>query len=206
MDHPPRVVVLVEGDSDAGAVRSLARCRGFDLDAARVRIEPMGGATGIGRAMARHARAGDHRVVLGLYDIAELPFFARAATAVGPCDEPGLEGLAELGFHACDRDLESELIHAIGVVEMERFIAGRGDLARYRKFQRQPHQRARPAERQLHRFIGTTARRKTTWAPLLVEHAHGLGRVPPPLAALHDDIVAAAIPATPTPDTSAGAA
>ena len=47
-----RSVVLVEGTSDLRALEALALRRGRDLDAERVAIVPIGGATNIGHFLA----------------------------------------------------------------------------------------------------------------------------------------------------------
>ena len=61
------------------------------------------------------------------------------------------------GFFACSLDLEDELIRAAGPSVVEAVLAARGDLERFRTFQRQPAQRDRRSGRQLHRFAGTAA-------------------------------------------------
>ena len=73
------------------------------------------------------------------------------------------------GFFACSLDLEDELIRAAGPSAIEAVLAARGDLERFRTFQRQPAQRDRPIGVQLHRFAGTAAGRKTWFAADVVE-------------------------------------
>ena len=72
-----------------------------------------------------------------------------------------------LGFFVCERDLEDELIRALGVDAVERAIEGEGELASLRIMQRQPAQRDRPAAEQLRRFIGTRSGRKIRYGHVL---------------------------------------
>jgi hypothetical protein len=87
------------------------------------------------------------------------------------------------GFCVCRRDVEEELIRALGVDTVLAFVAGRGDAAAFRTLQRQPAHRHRPVEDQLHRFIGTRAGRKRDYAAGLAA-AVPLDAVPAPLEAL----------------------
>lgn len=164
-----RTIVLVEGVSDAAALQTLAARRGRDLDADGVCLVPMGGATSIGRYLELLAPLGLR--LAGLCDLNEQEFFERALAKVG---------LGTEGFFVCDADLEHELIRAAGVDGVERVIEDQGDLAALRTFQRQPAQRPRPAEQQLHRFMGTMGGRKARYAAAIVDSLD-LDRVPTPL-------------------------
>jgi predicted ATP-dependent endonuclease of OLD family len=66
-----RSIVLVEGPSDAAAVRALARRRGHDLDAEGVSIEAMGGYGNLGRFLQRYGPSGLDVRLSGLYDAPE---------------------------------------------------------------------------------------------------------------------------------------
>jgi len=77
-------------------------------------------------------------------------------------------------------DLEDELIRALGVASVEHIIQAHGEIRSFRVLQKQPAQRGRTPERQLHRFMGTRAGRKSQYARLLVD-ALDLARVPRPL-------------------------
>ena len=82
-----------------------------------------------------------------------------------------------IAFHACDVDLEDELIRAVGTAGVERVLEAEGELASLRRFQDQPGQRDRDLHAQLHRFLGTRAGRKVRYGTLLVD-ALDLDRVP----------------------------
>jgi len=165
-------VVLVEGESDRVAVRTLAARRGLVLDDYGVAVVAMGGATEIRRHVALH----NGSRLAGLCDVGEERFF-RSALGVAPGG-----GLAERGFFVCDRDLEDELIRALGPAAVEDVIAAEGELRSLRRFQDQPAQRERDPRDQLRRFLGTRSGRKAQYARALVE---ALGdAVPEPLEAL----------------------
>jgi len=181
------VVVLVEGASDAAAVRVL--CPGRGIDGSAVEIRDMGGLTNVGR----HLSALDARSrVLGLYDAPEERFVLRALQRHGyaVADRGDLE---RHGFHACVRDLEDELIRALGAAEVESVLGELGLLERFRGFQEQPQWRRRTVEDQLRRFAGTTSGRKLLLAEALTRRLTD-AVVPPPLRRLTDDLEGAVTP------------
>lgn len=169
-----RAVVLVEGRSDAAALDVLARRRGRDLAADGVRVVVMGGATNIGHALAAYGPAGAGLAVAGLCDAGEEPVVRRALRRAG-LGEPDAAG-----FHVCVRDLEDELIRAVGPAGVERVVEAEGELRAFRTFQRQAAQVDRPLADQLHRFLGTRGGRKVRYAGLLAGVVE-LDAVPRPL-------------------------
>ncbi len=178
-------VVLVEGESDRRAVVALARRLDRDLAAAGVDIVAMDGVTNLRRHLAQLDVDSTAPRVLGLFDVGEGATVARMLAAAG---RPSADSTAELeafGFFACSLDLEDELIRAAGPALVQEVIASRGELARFRSFQRQPAQRERPIGAQLRRFAGTASGRKTTFAADVVE-VLPLDRVPGPMARLLD--------------------
>jgi hypothetical protein len=176
--------VLVEGDSDRVAVVAVARRLGRDLPAAGVAIVPVGGAHAVARFL-------DSSVVGGLCDAGEEDVVRRALERAGRRPGHGRAGLEAAGFFVCDADLEDELIRALGTDRVEEVLAATGDLRPFRTMQRQPAQRGRPIDAQLHRFIASHSGHKNTYARLLVE-ALDLQAVPAPLAGLVAHVVAAA--------------
>ena len=164
-----RLAVLVEGRSDAAAVTALAGRLGRDLDTEGAIVIPMGGAMSAARFFRVVGPDGLGWRVVGLCDAGERSHFDRL--------------LAAEGVFACERDLEEELLRALGVGRAEAVLEGQGDLARFRTFQKQPAQRGRPVERQLHRFLGSVGGRKERYAGAMVA-ALPLDAVPPPLERL----------------------
>jgi hypothetical protein len=185
-----QTVVLVEGSSDQAAIEALARRAGRDLAAEGVLILPLGGATNIGRFLRL---LGQGPRLAGLCDAAEQPAFARALHQAGlaPGDDPG--SLARNGFFTCVADLEDELIRALGAEAAEQVIAEQGEQRSLRTMRRQPAQRGRTAEQQLHRFIAAGGGRKAHYARAFAE-ALDLAAAPPPLRDLLAHVSSAARP------------
>lgn len=174
----PCAVVLVEGESDRAAVATIALRRGLDLHRAGVSIVAMGGATNIRSHLERLGpRRHDGLVVAGLYDLAEERFFRRAVDGAGA---PRGSSLEASGFFVCDRDLEDEMIRAIGVPGVLDVVEAAGEVAALRALQKQPAHRGGTTEDQLRRFLGTKSGRKARYGRLLAE-AVPLDRVPRPL-------------------------
>ena len=181
-----RGAVLVEGESDREAVLALADKRGVRLADRGVEVVAMGGVTNTARYAAELAPT--HRLT-GLYDAAEERFVRGGLERAGLVPSPGPDGLAALGFHSCDRDLEDELIRALGVGAVLAVVEGQGDLAHLRGLQQQPAQRDRRPEDQLHRFLGSASGRKIRYGRLLVE-ALADDLVPAPLERVLADALA----------------
>jgi len=178
-----RAVVFVEGLSDQRAVEALAAHLGRDLDGEGIVIMPIGGATTIGHYLRRYGPRGLNVRLAGLCDAGEEAFVRRALEREGFGSQLSRADLEALGFFVCVRDLEDELIRSLGAARVLDIIDTEGELASFRRFQKQPEQRLRPIEHQLHRFLGTRAGRKIRYGSLLVD-ALDLDRVPKPLDGL----------------------
>lgn len=176
-----KVAILVEGESDLGAVQAMARRRGLDLAARRIVVVPMGGASGISRFVEALGPRGLGLRLAGLFDEAEIGYVRRALERVGWFprylgsrqdlfeDEPARAALAAVGFHACVADLEDELIRALGAEVVLDVVTAEGELNRFTALAQQPDHRDEPVEAQLHRFLGTRSGRKIHYPPRLVE-------------------------------------
>ena len=164
----PSGLVLVEGVSDRIAIETLARRLGRDLAAEDVGVVPVGGAHAIGRFL--DGVDAESRVAV-LCDAGEEPAVARAIAR---------STVERLELYVCDRDLEDELIRALGVDEVEALLEANGDLGSFRTLQKQAAWRGRPADQQLRRFMGSGGSRKTRYARILVD-ALDPERVPAPL-------------------------
>ncbi len=163
----PRDAILVEGESDRRAVEVLARRRGRDLTAEGVAVVAMGGITNLGHhldALSVGVR------VTALYDKAEEAWVRRALA----------RRTVPAALHACDEDLEDELIRALGIARVVGVIEAQGDLMAWETLQNQPFHRDRPQALVLRRFFGTTSGRKIAYAGHLTG-ALDLDRVPAPL-------------------------
>src|SRR3974377_1612979 len=73
-----RTLVLVEGDSDAGAVRALAAILDCDLALRHIRIWSAGGVTNFSQSLAGFVRTHPNAEFCGMYDVAEERHVRRA--------------------------------------------------------------------------------------------------------------------------------
>jgi hypothetical protein len=156
-------VILVEGVTDRIAVEAVAAKLGRDLPAEGVEIVPIGGAQAIRRAATQY----EGERVVGLCDVGEERWFRRV--------------LGDATF-VCVRDLEDELIRALGAERVQEVIAARGELETFRNFQNQVFWRGRRVEGQLRRWLQNGGRQHR-YPPLLVE-AMEPAELPRPLAAV----------------------
>ena len=155
-------VVLVEGITDRIALEAVAAKLGRDLAGEGVEIVPIGGAQAIRRAYSAYAQ---ERVV-GLCDAGEERWFRR---------------ILGDATHVCVRDLEDELVRALGPARVEEILAEQGDLETFRNFQNQPHWRNRAVDAQLRRWLQASDNRGKRYPPLFVD-ALEPDEIPPPLA------------------------
>jgi hypothetical protein len=158
-------VVLVEGVTDRIALEAVALRLGLDLGGTE--IVAIGGAQAIRRAAAQH----EGERLVGLCDAGEERWFRRV--------------LGEATY-VCDKDLEDELIRALGADRVQDVVAAQNELETFRSFQNQVYWRGRPVERQLRRWLQNGGR-YLRYPPLLIE-AMEPDEVPRPLA----DVLAAA--------------
>lgn len=155
-------VVLVEGITDRIALEAVAARHGSDLAGDGVEIVPIGGAQAIRRAFAQYGGG----QVAGLCDAGEERWFRRV--------------LGDATY-VCVKDLEDELLRAVGTSRVEEVLAAQGDLETFRNFQNQPYWRGRPVEAQLRRWLQASDNRGKRYPPLLVA-ALEPDEIPRPLA------------------------
>jgi hypothetical protein len=157
MDSSGAVVIAVEGFSDRIVLERISRRLGRDLVAEGIRIEAIGGAHAIRRFVAE---LGSDVAVRGLCDENEEHLFRRVLDDV----------------FVCVPDLEGELIRALGVDRMLEIV----DRDAFATMQRQPGQRGRPIELQLHRWLRSSSSRYHRYLPVVAD-ALEPNRVPAPL-------------------------
>jgi hypothetical protein len=163
-----RSIVLVEGISDQIAIETLAALQARDLAEDGVAVVPIGGARSVSRFLARFGPNGAGLRISGLCDAAEEPHFRRELARAGHARPETRHELESEGFFVCDRDLEDELIRAVGPDAIEAILAREGDLASFRTLQKQAAWRDAGFADQFRRFLGAGARRKLRYASLLV--------------------------------------
>jgi hypothetical protein len=175
-------LILVEGDSDAAAVRALADLIGCGLGLHHIQVRSAAGVTNFSRVLRDCVRAHPDAEVCGLYD-APGERHVRRALADAAIPIAAHVSLESFGFFACVVDLEDELIRALGVEAVERVLEAQAELHSFRRFQAMPQHRHAPVHNQLRRFLGTRATRKIRSARRLVETLD-LARLPRPLMQL----------------------
>ena len=174
-------VLLVEGISDVIALQTLAEIEGVDLS--DIVILPAGGAQAIGPQLRRFGPEGTGTIVGGLCDAAEAPFFVTGLRRAGFDTVPPEGALARNGFHVCDRDLEDELLRALGLEAALAVIEGEGEGQALATLRAQAAWRELPLLDQIRRFLASRARRKARYAALFVR-AIPRGAHPGPLRAV----------------------
>lgn len=183
-------LVLVEGESDAAAVRALADRVGCDLSRPHIELRSAAGVTNFAPVLADFLRAHPSADFCGMYDVADERHIRRALARAG-IPIATHESLESFGFFPCVADLEDELIRALGAEAVERVLVAQGELNSFRRFQAMPQHRGAAVHHQLRRFLGTRATRKIRSARRLVE-ALELARLPHPLAQLAARLLEAA--------------
>lgn len=177
-DH---AVILVEGASDQRALAALAYRQGRDLASEGVTVVATAGVTNLGRFLDLLGPNGYDVRLAGICDQPELEELRNALAFGGLAAPTGCRADPEaLGFYICVRDLEDELVRALGADAMIDLIAAQGQLRRFRSFQNQPAQRHKTIEAQIWRWLGN---HKIRYAPLMVS-ALDLDAVPRPLSAV----------------------
>lgn len=170
-------MILVEGVSDQRAIETLAGRHHRDLRAEGVTIVPIAGATNARRFLTLLGPSGYDLRLAGLCDQGETGMFRQGLEEAGLRPGRTRADMERVGFFVCVRDLEDELIRALGAGTVEEIIEAQGHTRAFHSFQNQPAQRGKTLERQLWRWMGN---RKIGYARLLVD-ALDLDRVPRPL-------------------------
>jgi hypothetical protein len=178
--------VLLEGASDVAAVQAASERAGLELGDAGVRLIDMGGATNVRRHLLDAARAPTSPRVLGMCDIKEGGFFVRALREL-ECDVSSVDELPRWGFQLCDRDLEDELMRALGPDGVRRVLDSLRLSGRFATFTRQPAWAARDFHEQARRFAGVASGRKEVMAAALAATLDPEA-LPSPLRQLLDDL------------------
>lgn len=148
---------------------TLCQARGIDLS--NVEVLALAGATNVSQFLEPLDLVD---TVLVLCDEAEQAIVEKAFAAAGR--EQG-------DIYVCRRDLEDEMIEALGTDQILDVIDKAGESTTFARMSSQPAQRNRSLEDRLHRFIGVRAGRKVRYGTLLAERLTE-GITPAPLASL----------------------
>lgn len=176
------LAVLVEGRSDVVAVLCALELRGVRRDDLPDVIS-MGGVTNFRRSWADAVAHYGQDAVGGLCDAGEVGYLTRPLTEAGLLDAE--RSLDDRGFFVCNRDLEEELIRALGAENARAAVEAAGIGGAFAVLTRQPQWAGRDLGEQLHRFAGAGAGRKEllahAWTAALTAET-----LPLPLAQLAD--------------------
>ena len=174
--------VLARGSQRQGGCSALAARTGRDLREEQVEVVDLGGATNVGRFLQDLRDSCGRPRLAGLYDTAEERYFRRGLERGGHGEVPDRARLEELGFFACETDLEDELIRALGAAAVESVIDRQGQSRCASCSGSLPSGPARWRS-SCTASSATRSGCESTYARLLVE-ALDLDRVPPPLTAV----------------------
>jgi hypothetical protein len=174
-----RVVVLVEGITDYQAVRLIARTLGRDLDAEGIAVLPLDGGGSLKIYLELLGPTGLDVKLAGLCDADYEQGWRERLTAAG-VPASTRQDMEAIGFFVSDRDLEDELITALGTTNTQLVIADDGAASNFQRFASSPSRQGRSLAQQLHAFVQT---KKTRWTPQLAA-AVAPGKIPPSIAAL----------------------
>jgi NAD(P)-dependent dehydrogenase (short-subunit alcohol dehydrogenase family) len=178
-------VILVEGASDLRALAALGRRLGRDLASEGVAIVATTGVTNLDRFLRILGPDGYDVGLAGLCDQPEAGELRTALASAGlTATTASVSDLEAVGFFVCVRDLEDELVRALGPEAMTELIEAQGHLRRFHSFQNQPAQRQKTVEAQIRRWLGN---HKIRYAPLMVD-ALALDAVPRPLIGVLDRV------------------
>ena len=171
-----RKVILVEGLSDRLALLTLARRRGRNLDSEQTSVVALHGAGTIGSFLKLLGPNGLKLKLSGLCDVNEEGDWIKKLEQNGFGSSLTRTTLVSLGFFVSVRDLEDELVRAVGNVKVETVIDAQGEAATLKTFAAQPDKKGKPVNEVLRLFLQSRDR-KVRYAPLLVE-ALDMGKVP----------------------------
>ena len=179
-----RIAVLLEGPSDVAAVNALMKT--CDIDPKPAELVSLAGITNVGRVLAEVRLTRPDVDVVGLCDAADTRFVEKALSDDG-MPVADASDLPVYGFFVCERDLEDELIRALGAERARDAIVGAGLGSPFESLRSQQPWVDRPLAEQLHRFCGAASGRKELAAGILAS-ALAPDEVPEPLSMLLERI------------------
>lgn len=173
-------VVLLEGPSDVAALEQVLATQHPPVPETTYRLVDMGGVTNTGAHLQAARDAGDR--VVGLVDAGEAWVVVKSLQRLGTSINE-VEELPAHGFFVCDRDLEDELIRALGVPGCLELLHELGMAHAFEAFSAQLHWAEAPVEDRLRRFCGVASGRKIRLAGAMAG-ALPAQDLPAPIAAL----------------------
>jgi len=164
-----RSVILVEGPSDKLALQAAAEKLSKDLDSRGASIIELDGANTLATFLKLVGKTGFDLPIYALCDADKESLWRSTLQSAGYGTLETRADLEAFGFLVADRDLEDELIRALGVARVKAAITNEGDDSAWATFQKQGTQRGLPELEQLRNFIQVRTARKVQYAPVLVD-------------------------------------
>jgi AAA domain, putative AbiEii toxin, Type IV TA system len=174
-----RHVVLVEGITDYQAVRLIATKLGRNLDAEGVAVLPLDGGGTLKVYLELLGPDGLDLDLAGLCD-ADYEQDWRSKLAGAGLTVTTRQEMEAAGFFVADRDLEDELVAALGTTNTQVVISNDGAAGDFQQFANSAGQQGEPLAEQLRAFV---QKKKTRWTPQLAA-AIAPASIPPSIAAL----------------------
>lgn len=162
------VVILVEGISDQLALEVLAERLEVNLDRLGVSIVPIDGADTLRTFLRILGPSGLKLQLRGLCDADKEDVWRGVLEEEGFAPVEDRASMASKGFHVADRDLEDELVAALGEQKVREVIATAGDASALGRFEQQAANAGSAEQDVLRKFVGSR-RRKVKYAPLLAD-------------------------------------
>jgi predicted ATPase len=158
-------IMFVEGPSDHLAILALAKKKNLSLDSLGVSIVTLNGAGILTWYLKLFGPSGFGLSLCGLCDSDHLSEWSKVLEGAGLGTNLSQATMEAIGFFVCVRDLEDELIKALGLAKVIQIIDQIGDNGAWNIFCQQPKNKGLSQAEQLHAFL---TKRKVLYAPLLV--------------------------------------
>jgi predicted ATP-dependent endonuclease of OLD family len=174
--------MFVEGPSDRLAILSLAKKNNLSLDSLGVSVIALNGAGILTWFLKLFGPTGFQLPVCGICDLDHLSQWSKVLENLGLGKSLSRSEMEKIGFFVCDRDMEDELVKALGDAAVLQAIDENGDTQDWNVFCQQPNNKTLARAAQIRAFLA--AKRKVIYAPILVSKLSAT--VPRPLQQVLD--------------------
>lgn len=179
-----RVFVLLESANDVAAVQVFARK--LEIDTSAAEFVNLQGTTNIGRIMKDIRQVRSDADVVGLCDAADTRSAEKALNDDGLPVQDATD-LPMYGFFVCERDLEDELIRALGADAARTALLNSGLASKFDALRTQPEWADKSIAEQVDKFCHSASGRKELAAAVLAD-AVPADAIPEPVSMLLDRI------------------
>lgn len=159
-------IMFVEGPSDRLAILSLAKKNNLSLDSLGVSVIALNGAGILAWFLKLFGPAGFQLPVCGICDLDHASQWSKVLENSGLGKNLSRSDMEKIGFFVCDRDMEDELVRALGDAVVLQAIDENGDIKDWNLFCQQSNNKVLAQPAQIRAFLA--AKRKVLYAPILV--------------------------------------